>query len=107
VKFTRKQILFLISYPIVHVVLSGVFLLMAISTGFMHDDENWHPTRLQEITSAVGGFMIKILWAPIFLWKRSGGFVSHHTLGEYSSIFLCGVLYSFIILMIYKKIYRR
>jgi hypothetical protein len=102
-KFTKKQILFLVIYPLVHTGLSIVFLLMAISKGLFQDDPNWHPTQTQVITSAIGGFLICILWAPLFMIAKLG-IRPHQTFWEYFSIYLCGVLYAFIAVMIYKRI---
>ena len=106
-KFTRKQIVFLISYPFVHFAISGVFFFMMLATGLGPGDGNWRPTRFQEIVSAVGAFGIKVFWAPLFLWKHLGLTVSYQTLGEYFSIFICGVFYAFAGVLIYKKLYQR
>ena len=106
-KFTKKQIIFLIGYPFIHLILSIIFLFMALAKGFMHDDPDWHPTRTQEVMAAVGTAAVKILWAPLFFWERAGLPVSHQTFGEYFAIFLCGLLYGLIGVIIYKIIYRR
>lgn len=107
-KFTRKQIVFLIVYPIGHCVLSIILLLMAISsTGIGPPDTGDPPITLQqEIVSKVGAFSILILWAPIFLVEKMFK-LPHGPFQDYLWIFLAGLLYAVIALGIYKAIYRK
>ena len=98
---TGKQIVFLLLYPVLHCALSFVFLMMAISTGLGPGDAGDPPvTRGQEIASAVGHFILQILWVPINAARNMG--VRRLPGSDWLWIALSGVLYGFVLLAIYR-----
>lgn len=90
--FTRKQVVFLITYPFVHLILSLVLgQLMHFSEG---------------ILPSIGIVSLQFSLAPLILWERLGLPVSQQIYSELS-IFFCGVLYALIGVLVYKFIARR
>jgi len=109
-KITRWQITFLIVYPIIHIVLSVIFVVVILATGggFDIDGDTPPPTYLQQIIEAISTFVVYVLWAPIFILKEVFR-IRLSTTGQldYLWIGLTGVLYGFIILFLYKLIRKR
>lgn len=109
-KIARKQFIFLIVYPIIHIVLSSIFVMvgLAMGGGFDIDGDTPPPTCLQQIIETISTFAVYILWAPIFILTDI--FHIHlSTAGQldYLWIGLTGVLYGFIILFLYKLLWKR
>ena len=109
-KITRKQIIFLIVYPIVHIALSVIFvmLILMVGGGFNLDGDTPPPTYLQQIIKAISTCAVYVLWAPIFILKD----IFHIRLStagqlDYLWIGLTGVLYGFTGLFLYKLIRKR
>ena len=101
---TRRQIIFLLLYPVLHCALSFVFLMMALSRGIFPRDGGDPPVTFgQEIASAVGRFMLPILVGPLVMARSMGV----RLLGsDWLWIALLGVLYGVVFLAIYRLFKR-
>ena len=103
-KINRNQVIFLIIYPLIHCALSYVFVMMALNSGLGPSDNNDQPiSHSQELLSNIGNFMLNVLWAPINLMDHMGVRSSLPYI-DWLWIFLTGILYGFLILIIYKRI---
>ena len=109
-KITRNQIIFLIVYPIIYILLSLIFvmLILTVGGGFNLDGDTLPPNCLQKTIELISTFIVYVLWAPIFI-LRDVFHIRLPTAGQldYLWIGLTGVLYGFIILLLYKLIRKR
>ena len=106
-KLTKKQKIFLISYPLLHCFAVILFLMMAVCRGFLCGTEETTITTQQEIISAIGGFFINILLIPFFLLEKIGVKLPHPVYSEYLYMFLIGIVYGYIMLYTYKFLRKR
>ena len=102
---TRKQLAFLIGYPIAYYMLSAVFTLMAISTGLGPADAgDLPPTRGQEIMSSVGHSALQVLWFPFHLTFNLMKIVPGP---EWLGVLVVGFLQGCMLLAIYRTLLKR
>ena len=101
-KITRWQIAFLIAYPIFHIALSVLSLLIGVMMVGLGpaDTPEQEPTHGQLIVGDACFIICRILWAPVYILKLPHGY-------DWTWIGLTGVLYGFIILFLYKLIRKR
>src|SRR3989338_2604607 len=89
-RLTRKQIIFLAVYPLIHILISVPFFLMAICNGLGPPDVGDPPiSAQQEIVSRIGHHVIDTLWAPTFFLMHSlscQGPLLWNTFGFYSLV---------------------
>ena len=98
-RLTRKQIIFLAVYPLIHILISVPFFLMAICTGLGPPDVGDPPiSAQQEIVSRIGHHVIDTLWAPTFFLMHSLK-LSRASFMEYLWLLLSGLLYGFFLLI--------
>ena len=91
-KFTTKQLLFIIVFPFVYLILNFATLLVAIAGLGRIDGPEVGPIR--EMMGNVGGHMINIFVPPIFHADIGGVYWLYS--------FLIGFVYGIVILFIYK-----
>lgn len=93
--FTKKPVIFLLFYPVVHCALSYLFLIMALAGGLMPDDaSDPRPT----LASSIGSFMLEVLWAPIHFVNYLG--IRRLPGSDWFWIALTGVLYGWLFLIV-------
>lgn len=97
-KLTRKQIIFLAVYPIIHILISIPFFFMMLCTGIMPEGPI-HP--IKAIIAKAGGYAILVLWGPALFVPKLMRFPSG--VCDYLWIALGGLFYAAVFLVLYKS----
>jgi len=102
---TKRQKLFLVTYPFIHCIITVVAVLMSICTGIFPEPRDPPPTATQLVMSAIGSKLANFLMAPIML-LRNWGIRTHGPFSDYALIFFVGIVYGIVWLYLYKKVSR-